>query len=90
MLCHCDEMLSQINPADCKRSLALGDGALCLYVGESADKLSALGYRNMIVRDKDGLSSGWPLKSIRNADLIVKHQEAMKELNASPGNRCVV
>jgi len=83
MVCCCDEISSRINAVDCKQSVALGNGTIYLYIGKSADNLSALGYLNMIVRDQHGQSSGWPIKSIKNAVLVVKHQEVMAEPNAS-------
>jgi len=84
MLCCCDEISSQINTADCEQSIALENGTIYLYLGKSADNLSALGCLNMILRDQHGQLSGLPIKSIKNAALMVKHQEAMKEPNASP------
>ncbi len=83
MLHRCNEIESRIDRKDCEQTIGLESGTIELYLGKSADRLSALGLLNIVMRDQHDQLSGWSIESIKNSGLTVKHQEAMREPNTS-------
>ncbi|MCZ7479601.1 hypothetical protein [Rhizobium rhizogenes] len=83
MLSHYNNLESLIAPADCKQSVELDYGSIELYTGKSADRLSAAGLLNLVLREPTGCLLVCTLASIKNTNLTIKYQEAVKEPNTS-------
>ncbi|WP_035200270.1 hypothetical protein [Agrobacterium tumefaciens] len=83
MLSHYSDLESLIAPADCKQSVELDYGSIELYIGKSADRLSAAGLLNLVLREPTGCLLACTLTSIMNTNLTIKYQEAVKEANTS-------